>query len=120
MPYEPFQWKAEDAETEAKYWLSKANQLPVISSLYEVLGGDKYPAFSVPATFVIANLVFKEFPSFLISKFFFDSEPNLYLSLFSVAMQVVASIPVVIHKQRLKKNEADSEDNNQTPGPFMV
>ena len=31
MTYGPFQWKAEDVETEAKYWLSKANKMPIIS-----------------------------------------------------------------------------------------
>ncbi len=120
MTYDPFQWKAEDVETEAKYWLSKANKMPIISSLYDVLGGDQNPAFAVPATFVIANLVFKELPSFLIGKYVFETEPNIYLALFGIAMQVVASIPVVIHKQRLKKDRDESDDNDEMRGAFRV
>lgn len=54
------------------------------------------------------------------NKFVFKSEPNLYLTLFGISMQVVASIPVVIHKQRLKTNDPESDDSNQMRGPSMV
>ncbi len=121
MPYNPFNWTREDLETQAKYWMSKASKTPGINALYELLGGDQYPSFSVPATFVLADLVFKTIPGFLFNKYVLDKEPEPYLLLFGVAMQIVASIPVALYKERMKKITNTNDDGNMNPkGPHLV
>lgn len=121
MTYQFLRWNKEDIETEAKYWLSKASKLPIVKPMYDLMGGDDCPEFSVPATFVLTNLLFKELPSFLISQYVFDTEPNLYMTLFGVAMQVVASVPVALYKANLKKSMREDEDVEPfIRGPFQV
>lgn len=112
-------WSKEDLETEAKYWMNKAGKWSLVKTLYDFMGGDACPKFSVPATFVLTNLLFKELPGFLIGKYMFDSEPNIYMTLFGIAMQLVASVPVALYKEGQRKSMREDEELSMR-GPFQV
>lgn len=114
-------WEAEELDTHVKFWQMKMKGMPVITSLYELLGGDTNPRFSVPASFVLADLTFKTLPTLLFNKVVLGDDPCLYSLLLGVVLQVTASIPVVLYKEcMLKRNEDKDDEDNPHYGANMV
>lgn len=108
-------WETEELDTHVKFWQMKMKGMPIITSLYEVLGGDENPRFSVPASFILADLAFKTLPTMLFNKVVLGNDPCLYSLLVGVILQATASIPVVMYKEcMLKRNNEDKDDGESS------
>lgn len=94
--------------------------------IYKLCGGDKYPLFSVPATFICMDAIFHKLLPYMLWSLFpaedKDSEQKndhiFYLTLLSISSTLVwagLSIPVAIQKYNKNQNNSSLPDPEAAP-----
>lgn len=116
-------WTDKDLEAYTEYWQIKAKSFATLGCMYQFLGGDQYATFAVPATFILADLLFKALPCAIFNKYALDQEPTLYSNIFRVMVQLTISLPIVIYKntiQNMKQQHSPHDPSSAYKGPFNV
>ncbi len=85
----------------------------LIRPVYKLLGGNRYPLFSVPATFLASDILFHALPSIILAMIN-EEEIHPYFHLMCSMLWVSLSIPIALHKYNKNKANEMSEDNKQS------
>src|SRR3990167_437682 len=80
----------------------------VAQPVYRLFGGNRYPLFSVPATFFVMDALFHQVPANLV-RMLLVGEINPYFSTTFSMLWVSLSIPIALHKHWKNKSGVESE-----------
>ena len=87
----------EDLETFFRNGADLPHYKWVVRPMYKLFGGNRYPLFSVPATFCVTDVLFHQSLS-LILRTIFEQEVNPYFQVACSMLWIGLSIPIAIHK----------------------